>query len=241
MYDAHPSISTPPDETVVWRYMNLEKLLGLLCERSLFLCRLDGFRDPWEGRWPKSAMDSARANWGKLAEDFLSLSKWLRTALFVNCWHANEHESAALWEIYSGNAGLAIKSTCGRLKSAIKTDKTFFLGEVNYCDYSHCDIPVSSNMLTFAFLKRKSFEHEREVRVLICDFPDDGSKVDCSKAPEAAENVWLPVDVQAMIETLYISPTAPPWYLPYVCELLTNFGLPGIRVENSQLYSNNVY
>ena len=54
MYEKREEIVTPPDEVIVWRYMNLEKLLALLATNTLFLCRLDRLRDPWEGVWPDS-------------------------------------------------------------------------------------------------------------------------------------------------------------------------------------------
>jgi hypothetical protein len=34
--------------TTLWRYMSLEKLLGLLQSRSLYFPQLKSFRDPYE-------------------------------------------------------------------------------------------------------------------------------------------------------------------------------------------------
>ena len=137
MYTEHASIVTPPDATVVWRYMDLEKFLATLCSRSLFMCRLDKFRDPWEGVHPESAIKV-------MDEKQMSTKEWLhgsikrKTGCFVNCWHAAEHESAALWDLYTNHAGIAIKSTVGQVKSAVSQDLTFLIGQVTYCDYKTC-------------------------------------------------------------------------------------------------------
>ena len=98
MYEKHEDIVTPPDNAIIWRYMNLEKLLALLATNCLFLCRLDRVRDPWEGVWPDSAVKELK---GTLKPEqlsvFLSASEGLRTSVFVSCWHEAAHESAALW------------------------------------------------------------------------------------------------------------------------------------------------
>lgn len=117
MYEEHSRIATPPDDTVIWRYMNLDKLLAMLCDRSLFMCRLDKFRDPWEGVWPKPVVDEVRSHMDESqTEWFLTfLEEKMKNVYYVNCWHAGEHESAALWDSYAGHAGLAVKSSVGRL------------------------------------------------------------------------------------------------------------------------------
>ena len=56
----------------------------------------------------------------------------MKNVYYVNCWHAGEHESAALWGSYAGHAGLAVKSSVGRLKSAIDVEWPFHIGEVSY-------------------------------------------------------------------------------------------------------------
>ena len=59
--------------------MNLDKLLAMLCDRSLFMCRLDKFRDPWEGVWPKPVVDEVRSHMDE------SQTEW-----FLTFWRRNE-------------------------------------------------------------------------------------------------------------------------------------------------------
>jgi hypothetical protein len=248
MYEAHDQIHTPPDNTIVWRYMNLEKLLALLCSRGLYLCRLDRFRDPWEGHWTKPAIEAMRT---LIEEANKALNKALHesvpitlmeeifdkmpTAMFVNCWHENGYESAALWDQYATVSGLAIKSTVGRLKRGCHSEQSYYIGQVNYLDYQR-DAPKMMdplNSMTPVFIKRKSFEHEREVRLLIHRLPMYEDKLDWTRAPESHT---LPVDLAILIESIYLSPESPIWLQDAVTELLRRFDLASIPVNRSDLY-----
>ena len=39
----------PPDDTTVWRYLSLAKLLAMLKTKSIYFSRTDFFDDPFEG------------------------------------------------------------------------------------------------------------------------------------------------------------------------------------------------
>lgn len=135
MYERHEDIVTPPDEAIVWRYMNLEKLLALLATNSLFLCRLDRLRDPWEGVWPNSvANDLKRSLKPEQIIAFQRASEGLNTSMFVSCWHEAAHESAALWSQYAAGAGLAVKSSIARVRRAISGGPNYHIGRINYLD-----------------------------------------------------------------------------------------------------------
>jgi hypothetical protein len=46
----------PPQETPVWRYMSLAKLLALFSSRALFLSRADLFEDHFEGAFSEGSL-----------------------------------------------------------------------------------------------------------------------------------------------------------------------------------------
>jgi len=46
--------------------------------------------------------------------------KKLRDELYVSCWHSNQHESAAMWALYSRTSGIAIRTTAGRFVRALR-------------------------------------------------------------------------------------------------------------------------
>jgi len=78
----------------IWRYMDLSKLLSLLDTRALFFCRVDRLGDPFEATTPRASPVT------RLPE----FDRYRRENAVVNCWHVNEHESAAMWRLYLSGA-----------------------------------------------------------------------------------------------------------------------------------------
>ncbi|MFA7383570.1 MAG: hypothetical protein WC001_08970 [Desulfurivibrionaceae bacterium] len=239
MYEHHPSIVTPPDDTVIWRYMNLERVLALLGSQRLFLCRLDGFSDPWEGVWPKPFVEAIRKNWPQADGDqFLTFSKRMRCSFFVNCWHESKYESAALWDQYVQSAGFALRTTVGHLKQSIIDERHIYLGRIRYLDYDSETVP-EVNMLLPPFLKRKSFQHENEVRVMHWDMPIREN--DPIAWDRASQSHSLKIDLSVLIQELFLSPTTDDWLIPQIEKLLSIYGLPHIVPKKSGLYAPHVY
>jgi len=237
MLSSHPNIEQPTPETTIWRYIDLERFISLLHTRSLFLCRLDAFRDPWEGSWPRPLVEAVRANWTDGQGDhFLEMSHKLRVANYVSCWHASQSESAALWDLYSGKSGVAIQSTVGALQSSISDEKNYYIGTVKYIDFDTEPVP-ELNLLVPPFLKRKSFEHEREIRVLHWQVPTNSNGV---QPAIAAENHSLVIDPNVLIDKLYIAPSSPSWLTQALQDLCKRFGLSA-SVTRSSLYDPHVY
>lgn len=88
-----------------------------------------------------------------------------RQRFLVNCWHINNFQSAAMWDLYSNrNFGLSIQSTVGRLKKSF-TDSTrdVDIGEIEYIDYENDTVELKPNLVLWplnSFLyKRLSFIH----------------------------------------------------------------------------------
>lgn len=242
MYQTHPEVDTPPDDTVIWRYVDLEKLVALLHSRSLYLCRLDHLRDPWEGLWPPAmaqvftrGKNETGAAQGK---DFVRWMNGLRMLFYASCWHENSGESAAFWDQYKNSRGVAIRSTIGRLiKSTTSSKVPFFIGRVQYRDYADVDFPLdSTNAIRPAFLKRKSFEHEREVRVLLWH-PLANPESDFKSIQES---YGIDVDATILIESIYISPESPTWLVEPLREVLRRFDLAGVPVRRSDLYDKHL-
>lgn len=110
----HPSNA----ETKLWRYMDFTKYVSMLEHQGLFLCRSDLIGDPFEGSIPKkskeafetvvkeSLQNAPNARPDATIQGISNFRKALRQDIYLNCWHANECESAAMWNLYSrtGNA-----------------------------------------------------------------------------------------------------------------------------------------
>jgi hypothetical protein len=82
----------------------------------------------------------------------------------------NQDESAAMWELYLGNGpGLAVESSFGALREELDraTGKTAIAtGSVDYLDYPR-DSWGPYQSFNAVFHKRRSFDHERELRAVV--------------------------------------------------------------------------
>lgn len=175
-YESHPILPTPPDDTVLWRYLNFPKLLDILERRALWFARLDKLEDPLEGNWTDSEVEHLRslpsvpsASGTAMAEGALRSAYEMRLSTFVSCWREGPNESMAMWDIYRrGGCVIAVKSTIGRLKEAMAHfEKPVHIAEVKYVDWK--DAPWDNNLLAMCVRKELAYRHEAEVRAVIWD------------------------------------------------------------------------
>ena len=230
MYVYNPILSLPDDpDTVIWKYMDLSKFLDLLLSRRLFMARSDKFEDQYEGTFSEPTFEEMK----KLSVDnpeFLRYYKSHREKVVVSSWHINEYESYAMWQIFTKtNEGLAICSTVEKLRDALapETATEQFIGEVNYIDYKKEYIPFDDAFFPFMF-KRKSFQYEREIRVLT-DMSSHGTYIN--------DGIKVNVDICRLIDKIYIHPKSENWYKKLVIELMDKLGFD-FRIEKSDLESD---
>jgi hypothetical protein len=230
MYYSNPNIKLPKDpDTIVWKYLDLSKFLELLLSQKLFMSRSDKFEDQYEGTFSEPTFEEIK----KLSEnnpEFLDYYKSKREKVVVSSWHINEYESFAMWQIFTQNSeGLAIQSTVERLQKALKLETNFnqYIGEVNYIDYKKEHIPFDDSFFPFLF-KRKSFQYEREVRI-ISDLSEKNITIN--------DGIKIDVDINQLIEKIYIHPKSENWYKKLVIELVSKLGFD-FEIEKSDLESD---
>lgn len=230
MYIHNPDIILPEDpDTIVWKYLDLSKFLDLLLSKKLFMSRSDKFEDQYEGTFSEPTYEEIR----KIAENnpkFLDYYKSHREKIVISSWHINEYESFAMWQIFTkNNEGLAIQSTVKRLQEALKPERSTeqFIGEVNYIDYKKEYIPFDDTFFPFLF-KRKSFQYEREIRI-ISDVTSNNINVN--------DGVKINVDINQLIEKIYIHPKSENWYKNLVIQLMEQLGF-NFTIEKSDLESD---
>ncbi|WP_317929923.1 hypothetical protein [Halioxenophilus sp. WMMB6] len=223
--------------------MDLTKFLSLLENKKLFFPRSDQFEDAYEGAWSKAGVNLLRdpqKNGGlptQAVEQLISHSDTVKKEMYISCWFAAEHESAAMWKLYlQSNEGIAIRTNyellCEPLeKSSFRIRTTM----VNYIDYDHQVIPFTNLLFPFV-CKRLSFSHENEMRALVWSFED----VNKAQIDANAKYVEIDIDPQKLIQSVHVSPSAPSWFGDLVRQLLVRYGL-SVNVENSNLYSRPVY
>jgi hypothetical protein len=133
-YDPHHEVfQALDDDAVVWRYMDLTKLLSLLEEGALHFSRADLLGDPFEGSLTARMIETpthARNEKGEIFELIPDHREMMRRAFqdsrpfrialrrwtWVSCWNQSEVESDALWGRYvRAEHGLAVRTTFSRL------------------------------------------------------------------------------------------------------------------------------
>ena len=230
MFVYNRNIVLPEDpETVVWKYLDLSKFLELLLSQQLFMSRSDKFEDQYEGTFSEPTFEEMK----KLSAnnpEFLDYYKSHREKVVVSSWHINEYESYAMWQIFTKtNEGLAIRSTVGRLQQALVPETNFeqYIGQVNYIDYKREYIPFDDTFFPFLF-KRKSFQYEREIRI-ISDLSSHNLQIN--------DGLKVHVDITKLIDKIYIHPKSENWYKKLVIALLLKLGFD-FTIEKSDLESD---
>lgn len=233
---------TPQSNDMLWRFIDLAKFISLLKESALYLTRVDQFLDPFECaigviddkprydafylNFCKHAVATApiedktkltpeyvQKNAERLFKDIAEWNQRNRVKSFVSCWHKNTAESEAMWQLYVKDLtqGIAIQTTYTKLYNALNREPEISIGEVNYIDYTQQTVYMND----VQWYKRKSFEHEREVRVL--KYVHDAS--------DTCLGIKQPIDVNMLIENIFVSPFAKQWFIDVVNDVLQKYNI----------------
>jgi len=246
MYKNHPSFESPKNKDVqVWRYMDFTKFVSLLEKKSLYFTRADKFDDPFEGSYSKWNVVKRPEVYKKVpGYQSGTMSKYYKMwpkFTFLNCWHLNNFESAAMWKLYlKSNEGISIQSNFERLTKCFHkyTGRDIFVGKVSYIDYDVDWLP-EENLLNPFLHKRKSFEHEKEIRAVILDVAIKDDKIDLNSI-KFSHGIYVPIDLDILIEKIYISPTSPDWFHTLVKSITKKYEIDK-DVVKSNLSNDPVY
>jgi hypothetical protein len=251
-YETHPELPdiTDPD-TVLWRYVDLYKWLDMLQTSELHLTRADLMEDRWEGAYSDVNIAMRPSlygkDWAMMAPSMARIYEFGRTHTYLNCWYIGAGESYAMWKIYDAiGKGVAIRTTAGRLKDAlVGSHKPALSGaKVQYVDYSTTLIPESNLFYPYVH-KRLSFSHESEYRLLTMWTPEaletdaDGRAI--RMKPDVPPSFLREtVDLNRLVEAVYVSPDAPGW-AARVVEEVTGKYMTGLDICHSDLAADPVY
>lgn len=225
--------------------MDFTKFVSLVSSGSLFFCRSDLLKDPFEGSYSKANVvlrpqvykDMPSDEFGMMMEQMPGFAKWVREWTYINCWHANEYESAAMWDLYAKtNEAVAIETSYQKLKNVLPENA--FIGYVNYIDYESEWLPEGNTFYPFTH-KRKSFEHEKEVRAVIQELPKNENGIEVGKQ-NTQPGTMVPTVLNDLITTIHVAPTAPAWLAELVAEVREKYEISA-TVRKSDLYSEPVF
>ena len=253
--------------TKLWRYMDLSKFVGMVSTSSLFFSRSDLLGDQFEGTTPLFSRDKNERDrldqLKRLRGDPISLAGYwtvgdrldaveiskergrrekLRRRVFVNSWHANDHESADMWKLYKSDVGIAILSTVERLQKAIPFDINPSIAKVRYVNFEEpAEIPTQDFQFPF-LVKRISFAHEREVRAIYkpqLNYSDLTNLKDF----DLQENILgfsFPVKLQELISEIRVDPDSQAWSFEVVQAIVGAWKV-GLPLVKSVLGSDPIY
>jgi hypothetical protein len=239
----------PEPNNKLWRYMDFTKYVSLLASSSLYFTRADSFEDQYEGakglkknkeKWEAHYLEFFRNaiknpppghkqelsdievenQASKLLADFGYCGIAEKQGTFISCWHESEHESEAMWRLYSSflaNA-VAVRTTYESLYHSLGRNPSISIGRVQYIDFKKNYSRVNDAF----WRKRKSFEHEREVRAVVKDF-------DCQE-----HGKLISCDLAQLIEEVFVSPKAPVWFAELVTDVNKKYGVK-VSVSTSEL------
>jgi len=244
MYKEHKVFKKPDNENIkIWRYLDFTKFVSLIDRKALFFARADKFSDPFEGSYSKANIqlrpivyqDMTQDALNKMQERIKYVSKNIIKFTCINCWNINEYESAAMWKLYlKSDEGVAIQSTFKRLTESFNSysEMDIYIGEVQYIDYETEWMPEGNAFYPFLY-KRKSFEYEHELRAIIQKLPiNKDDKIDLTQ--EKFEfGLNIPVNLDALIEKIYLSPTSAAWFADVVKFVVDKYALSKEIVKSS--------
>jgi hypothetical protein len=233
----------PPDseDTVLWRFLDFTKLASLLHRKALYFVRSDRLADPFEGSYPRgntllkeAMLRELKLNIGEKADTALrsieNMRRIVRLWTYLSSWHMNEHESAAMWKVYTTTPeAVAIRSTYKSLREVLPAGT--HIGKVSYIDFEKQVIPEANVLYPFMY-KRMSYSYERELRALEFDATDENGnpQTDASRLPTGK---YIPVDVNTLVQSIYVAPGAPTWFREVVADLCSKYGLQRGVVQSS--------
>jgi hypothetical protein len=220
-------------ELKIWKYLDLAKFISLLTTNTLYFASPAQFQDLSEGSLPKSHVDAwskviqetsidpmlalrpqfaARssealkhfdARLQKLVRELPKSQREATLRFGVSCWHKSEYESEAMWKLYSASGqGVAIESTIGQLRSSLGSREGIQISSVLYADFDNDPIETGHKHYGL-FMKRKSFEHEKELRATIL-LPSDQFTL-----PANERGIAVECDLTLLINNIYVSPLCP--------------------------------
>jgi hypothetical protein len=221
------------DETKLFRYISFRHFVDFVETGQTSLSRIKNWPDTWEVPTAKLPI---QMDDGPVGFPFWNVCE----SMFGQCWSLHE-ESDAMWRIYSPHAdGIVIQSSVRRFH-LLHDIKCAALGPVIYYDDLKTELDKINSRpyrgeyerFTEAFLKRKAFEHEKEVRFVTLDDPQCITK----KLQDGTPRFNVDLDPLEFIEGIKLDPRADDRHLEVLQKYCGRAGFM-IKSTKSTLYGD---
>jgi hypothetical protein len=147
-----------------------------------------------------------------------------------------------MWSLYLRSAeGIAVQSACQRLIDSFAdySDFEVAITPVKYIDYKTQAIPAD-NLLWPYIHKRRSYEHEQELRAMIWTLQHGKNGPGPQNRFADTPALSVPVSLDTLIQRVYVAPTAATWVVELVDSLIRRFDLH-VDVVHSDLARAPLY
>jgi hypothetical protein len=232
----------------------------------MYFARADKFKDKYEGAIPKqnylhfvdlykNKKENGEDINREIKNEFLEKVNERKKKAAISCWHFNESESAAMWEVYSrAGQGIAVCTTAEKLQKLEKPDG--YEMEMFRVDYIDFDKTYNEDFINYELLpfkiKRKEFEYEQEFRIMLYQKKTEKPVVskevtrdfisELEYMPE--EGIKISINTSELIDEIIASPDMKEYETAEIQKILnlinkekgTNF-----KIERSRLYENLRY
>lgn len=209
----------------IWRYLQYSKFVAMLKCKTLHFSRADKFTDIFEGSYPRKNLK----NYPSVPNPTYTYEAF-KKYVAVSCWHRNQDESEAMWELYLKNSdGVAIVTDKNTLEECLADSEASVI-EVQYKNYREDQIDDFTWFKAFEY-KRKCFIHEQEIRAniyrlppspnIINGFPEISPPDGTNCVPD--EGIQVNVELSTLIEKVIISPRSGAWFESLIRETLVNY------------------
>lgn len=192
-----PFHKQPSADSILYRYFTIEKLLDFLLESRISLVRLNNFEDKLEGMTlehlklnllsdeisnkfineiPSLNFISLNVN-PKSRNNLRRKRDMFQNLNYATCWYINNHESVAMWQLYSNPNSVAIRISHEKLVNEIKNSNfkisnsnfnKISYGCIDYYQFNDIEkiykIDIKKDVA--GFIKDLSFAHENEFRIM---------------------------------------------------------------------------
>jgi hypothetical protein len=211
----------------IWRYMHTARFEAILKEKRIYFASANQFNDPFEGAVAVLPYNFPVDHRYNKIDHFEKAFAELKRLTKISCWHIEEHESTAMWKLYSDRGkGIAITSTPKKLSSSLTPFRlkqeygieTLWGGNVKYVDLLQEKLKVS--MLERFFFKHNAYSWEQEFRLAISVRMAEEYGV---QVPE--KGIFVEADILGMIEKIHIGPEIDGYKMKNVITLCEEYGL----------------
>lgn len=233
LQDPKSLVENLDSKKALYRIISFDSLLQMLNEGVNYLVKIRLWEDVYENFILKEKLkcDGKEIGMNSLSEVF-----------YGQCW-TSKQSSDAMWRIYSPDRkGVRIKTRLGKLYNSTQSGNgAVVVSQVKYYSQAKIEddiqhLPVLTKgqfislMIQSLFVKRNSFSHESEYRVIYVS----NSKQETIDKPVK----FFPINPHDFIENIYFDSRADDAYVERCKRVLVNaFNFPATRIRKSNLYS----